>query len=273
MNSNFNRQFIMIDFRLLENKEFLKFLASSEFATYLILRKYIWRGLDPHYMGLNDLYVNEKLLVSSIERGKVAEITGVHVNNISHHLTSLESKGIIKVKRTGRQNIYTLGEWIDIQGDGSYKGVEWFYLEGLFGLLKSDLTQNVRSDTPNMLGQNKQPALGQTKRLASHNNIEDNKEYKTIMNGDKNRSNRSKLLINLPTLSQPKEKTQYIVDFIMSKLNSKHSRKFYEIVAAKVPEDYIRRVLSEIRTDGARSPEKVFTYRMMTFALEQTNHS
>src|SRR5258708_3990103 len=118
MNSNFNRQFIMTGFRLLENREFLKFIGSSEYATYLVLRKFVWRGTEPHFMGLNELYLNDKLLVSSIERDKIEEITGVSTKNISRHLTSLESKGIIQVKRTGRQNIYTLGEWIDVHEDG-----------------------------------------------------------------------------------------------------------------------------------------------------------
>ena len=50
MNSSFNRQFILIDFRLLTNKKFLKFIGSSEFATYLVLRCNVWRSQEPHYM-------------------------------------------------------------------------------------------------------------------------------------------------------------------------------------------------------------------------------
>lgn len=268
MNSNFNRQFIMTDFRLLENRDFLKFLQASEYATYLVLRKYVWRGTDPHYMGLNDLYTRDRLLACSIERDKISEVTGVHLDNISRHLKSLETKGIIKVKRTGRQNIYILGEWVDVNGDSGYKGVEWFYLDGVYGIPKSDLTVSVRSETTKTSGQKRQLASGQTRRSASDNNIEENREeYKTIANGDKSESQKTKQLIKLPRLDQPKEKTQYVVDFIMSKLNSPQSKKFYELVASRVPEDYIQRVLSEIKTDGATSPEKVFTFRMMTYAI------
>jgi hypothetical protein len=45
------------------------------------------------------------------------------------------------------------------------------------------------------------------------------------------------------------------------------SRKFYELVAAKIPEGVIRETLSQIRVDGARDPAKLFTYRMQRYAL------
>ena len=77
MSENFNRQFVMLDFKLRDDKEFLKFIASSEFATYLILRRYVWRGLEPHYMGLNNFYVKEKQLVCSLQRDKIAKFSQV----------------------------------------------------------------------------------------------------------------------------------------------------------------------------------------------------
>jgi hypothetical protein len=40
-------------------------------------------------------------------------------------------------------------------------------------------------------------------------------------------------------------------------------------VAAKIPEQVIREVLSEVRNDGARSPAKLFTYKIQRYALEQ----
>jgi hypothetical protein len=40
-------------------------------------------------------------------------------------------------------------------------------------------------------------------------------------------------------------------------------------VAAKVPESVIRETLAMIQADGARSPAKLFTYRMQRYALEQ----
>jgi DNA-binding transcriptional ArsR family regulator len=257
MNSNFNRQFILIDFRLLENRGFLKFIGSSEFATYLVLRRNIWRGSSSHYMGLNDLYLRDKLLACSLDRAKIAEITHIDPDNISRHLTSLETHRVIQRRRTGRQNIYILGEWVDVQGDGSYK-LEWFYLEGVFGLSKSDLTESIRSDEAKASDQTRPKVSDQTRRSASDNNIKENKKDNTITNGIK----------NLKTLDQPKEKTAYIAKYvILPALGDEKSIRFYALVAAKIPEGVIRETLSQIKVDGARDPAKLFTYRMQRYAL------
>lgn len=86
---------------------------------------------------------------------------------------------------------------------------------------------------------------------------------KTV-NGDE-----KKLLKFLKNLNQPKDKTEYIANYILSELGDDHSLNFYRLVAVKVPENIIRRTLSEIKVDGARSPAKVFTYRMQKYALKQ----
>src|SRR5215217_3960603 len=59
---NFNRQFILLDFRDLDNPEFLGFVRAPEFSTYLLMRRHIWRSPQPHYMGLHELYAHERLL-------------------------------------------------------------------------------------------------------------------------------------------------------------------------------------------------------------------
>ena len=41
------------------------------------------------------------------------------------------------------------------------------------------------------------------------------------------------------------------------------------MVAAKVPEPVIRKALAEIKVDGARYPERVFTFRMQQYAVAQ----
>jgi hypothetical protein len=43
--------------------------------------------------------------------------------------------------------------------------------------------------------------------------------------------------------------------------------QFYALVAAKIPEQAIREALSEVRVDGARSPAKLFTYKIQRYAL------
>lgn len=121
LNSSFNRQFILTDFRLLDNRDFLRFIGSSEYATYLVLRRFVWRSSKPHYMGLHNLYREKRLLASSLERDKISEVTGVEPDNISRHLSALDKRGVIRRIRTGRQNIYVLGEWIDVHANGSFR--------------------------------------------------------------------------------------------------------------------------------------------------------
>jgi hypothetical protein len=68
-------------------------------------------------------------------------------------------------------------------------------------------------------------------------------------------------------LDQPKEKTAYITQYVLDELDDQQSRKFYALVAAKIPETVIREALSTIRVDGAKHPAKLFTYKMQRYAL------
>jgi hypothetical protein len=72
----------------------------------------------------------------------------------------------------------------------------------------------------------------------------------------------------LPDLGEPSEKAEYIAKSVILKaLGDEKSLKFYELVASRIPEQVIREVLSEVRVDGARSPAKLFTYKIQRYAL------
>src|SRR5215475_12852579 len=76
-------------------------------------------------------------------------------------------------------------------------------------------------------------------------------------------------LPKLPDLGDPPEKTEYIARHVILKaLGDEKSAKFYELVAAKIPEQVIRETLAEVKADGARSPAKLFTYKIQRYALE-----
>jgi DNA-binding transcriptional ArsR family regulator len=259
MNKTFYTQFVPIDFKLLDNKKFMDFVGTSAFKTYIVLRRNVWRSNEEHYMGLHKYY-DKRLLTCSLEREKISEITDIAVNNISHHLTDLEKKGIVQRIRTGKQNVYVLGEWIDVLGSG-YREVEWYFMEGVFGISKQDLLLNVRSRVTK--------ALGQTYSSALDNNNKDNREENTVNGVVKGGVDKS-VLRELPDIGDPSEKTAYIArDIILKALGDEKSLKFYELVAAKIPEQVIREVLSEVRVDGARSPAKLFTYKIKQYALEK----
>ena len=258
-NANYNRQFIQIDFELIEDSRFLDFVSASEFGAYLILRRFIWRGGEdkPHFLDLHSLYENDKLLVCSISNEKIASLLKLKdITRVSKQLTKLENYGVIKRIRTGRQNICVLGEWYDYSEakDGS-KRLEWFYLEQKFGISKPDLAQKAKSEL--------HPDTGQTLPKEPSNNIEDNRKDNTVNNGD------VKLIRNMTNLNLPDEQADYIADHIVQELGDKHSLKFYKLVSRKVPEGIIRQALSEIKTDGANDPRRVFTYRMNRYAITQ----
>jgi hypothetical protein len=76
-------------------------------------------------------------------------------------------------------------------------------------------------------------------------------------------------LQQLPDLEEPPEKTEYVAQQILKELGDERSQRFYHLVAAKIPEGVIRETLSEVRVDGARSPAKLFTYKIKQYALER----
>ena len=76
-------------------------------------------------------------------------------------------------------------------------------------------------------------------------------------------------LHTLPDLGEPREKTTYVAGLIQKALGDEESARFYQLVAAKIPEQVIREVLSEVRVDGARHPAKLFTYKIQRYALAQ----
>lgn len=88
-------------------------------------------------------------------------------------------------------------------------------------------------------------------------------ETVNTVNGNKS------LLRSLPDLDQPQEKTSYVAQHILDELGDTQSEDYYNLVAAKVPEDEIRRAIAEIKQDGAKSPPAVFTHRMEKCGLEQ----
>ncbi|MEX0704709.1 MAG: replication protein [Planctomycetales bacterium] len=76
-------------------------------------------------------------------------------------------------------------------------------------------------------------------------------------------------LKELPNIVQEPERRQLLIEDVLAELGDDTSAAFYRLVAAKVPEEVIRRTLAEIRADGARDPRKLFTYRMHQWALKK----
>jgi hypothetical protein len=73
----------------------------------------------------------------------------------------------------------------------------------------------------------------------------------------------------LPNLTQPQDKTEYVAQNLVRHLGDPQSERFYQLVAAKIPEHVIHAALSEIKVDGAREPARLFTHKMKLYVLSQ----
>jgi hypothetical protein len=136
-------------------------------------------------------------------------------------------------------------------------------LEQKFGVSTSDLAHKAKSEL--------HPQPGQTWPKEPNSNIEENREKNTV-NGVVKGGEKS-VLQQLPDMEDPPEKTEYVAQQILKELGDEKSQRFYRLVAAKIPEGVIRETLSEVRADGARSPAKLFTYKIKKYALERARRA
>lgn len=175
----FNNQFIMLDFEDLDNPEFMAFVRSSEFSTYLVMRRYIWRSDKPHRLGLHEYYA-QGLLASAISREKISEaLGGVSPRQVTRDINSLIDRGIVKSVNTGRCNVFILGKWGRDPEENVY--YEYFYADKLGVRLDKnvypDSTSEIETgqECPSSLDINIHP----DRTDLSTNNIETNRENNT----------------------------------------------------------------------------------------------
>ncbi|REJ92512.1 MAG: hypothetical protein DWQ34_12895 [Planctomycetota bacterium] len=76
-------------------------------------------------------------------------------------------------------------------------------------------------------------------------------------------------LRQLPDLGLDAGHVELIAGDIVAQLGDEQSLAFYRLVARTVPEAVIREALSSIKTDGARDPRRLFTYRMQQYAIKK----
>ena len=126
--SNFNRQFIMIDFRDLDNPRFMEFTRSPEFSTYLTMRRHIWRSLTQHSRGIEQLYA-QGYLCCGLSREKIAGCIGKDISKrtVTRDIARLVELEVIQVLGTGYDQVFVLGRWEKKEG----VHVEYYYLDRL----------------------------------------------------------------------------------------------------------------------------------------------
>ncbi len=169
---NFNRQFILLDFADLDNPDFLSFTRAPEFSTYLLMRRHVWRSRQPHYMGLHEYFLKGHL-ACSLDREKIAEWLRLSLVSVSNDITALSRRQVIESLRTGRQNIFVLGRWVE--DEGAY--FEHFFLDRLYVRSKENLISGLLD------GRNKEnftsadnPSDTADVKKSLHSNREENRE-------------------------------------------------------------------------------------------------
>ena len=124
-------------------------------------------------------------------------------------------------------------------------------------------SQDQKDTVPrNTISNQKDTEPGNSKILSQGTTIKNKSEEepKYQYNGKKSK------LREMPNIPIPKEQQEYIASEIHKALKDDKSKRYYSLVAAKVPEGVIRQALSEIKVDGANHPGKVFTHRMESYA-------
>ena len=74
-------------------------------------------------------------------------------------------------------------------------------------------------------------------------------------------------------IDQPQARADYVAEYILEQLGDEHSEAFYRLVATKIPESVIRTAIAEVKTDDAREPAKLFTYKMKSYVLRRLKTS
>lgn len=231
VSARFNSQWVMIDFELLDNPEFMRFVGTTAFGVYLILRRYVWRSQDrEHAAGLHLMFARG-LLACSVSVAIIAQRIGVSERSIKEATTRLEDMGVVQSKMTGREKVYILGEWVDIseKKDGAVRK-EWFYLERVFPtrgaeIFPSEVQKSVSGE------ENCTPEV----RPTSPTNREENKEGVNAVEKER----------------KDPEHVRYVVDEILKVCGDENSRTYYTRLASRLPDHLIFRSLAEIRQDSA----------------------
>ena len=174
--------------------------------------------------------------------GKVLDRgTGLSKPTVSAAVKGLVEKGIIEVERNRSKE----------KGDEptTYR----LRFEVQYPVLKNQTRGGKKNGQGGVKKSNTQPTVLQTTVNNTVNGV--------VKGGEKS------TLQKLPDLEEPSEKTEYIAEQILNELGDKQSKRFYHLVAAKIPEGVIRETLSEVRVDGARDPARLFTYKIQRYAL------
>jgi hypothetical protein len=172
----------------------------------------------------------------------LAEKLDASIRSVKEATTRLEHLGIVMSRVTGREKIYTLGEWVDIseQKDGSVRK-EWFYLERAFAARSAEIctseVQRVRG------AENRTTAVQE----AAPTNREENTEGVNALGIER----------------KDPDHVRYVAEEILKVCGDEKSRAYYARLAARLPDHLIFRVLSEIRQDpGIRNRGAVLVAKL-----------
>ena len=182
----------------------------------------------------------------------IARDLNCSVRQAQRFLGELKEAGLISWKQHGlnRPNTYYL---LPIREEKTFEN--------------KDTTNMSRPDTTYLSGQD---TTNMSYYLETYNY---NNNVKNVSKKKKKSEEKQTGLVELPNLDHPPDKIQDLADEILAEFGDDHSRSFYELVAAKVPERYIRKKMSELRQGSVRNKARVFTHCMTEYAREQLSNT
>jgi hypothetical protein len=135
-------QFIPIYFSAVDSSpEWVEFMASTEFAVWAVLCRYIWRSPEGSSLGLHNIY-NEGFLCACVTQEKIMSHFGEYRkrSSIIDDLRKLEARKVIERWKNSKPTVYVLGRWSYARLDGRLKKIyqEVLYAEEYLAMPQQD---------------------------------------------------------------------------------------------------------------------------------------
>src|SRR5918999_1751521 len=197
----------------------------------------------------------------------LANDLGCSIRQARRFLVELKGQRFITWKQTGlnKPNVYYLLPLPEVKKNHVASEEAMKNMDGT-NLSHPERTDLAEPDKTHMSGQDgTRMSAYKYSSTYNHNNVNVDKEGKGRGGTEEPKTE----LHRLPNLGEPPEKTDYIASEILTALGDETSKAFYRLVAAKIPESFIRQKLSELKQGNARSPAKVFVSIVKNYAAER----
>ena len=160
---------IITHFDLIDNDEFIAFLNSGIYGTYIYLRRHIIRGpmYDPHKSYVYDKYHSKGYLATTLGYRSLGKKFNTDRKVMKAHTTRLKELGVIKTKLIqppglSQQTMFILGKWYENYNplNNESRPDEMLFIDQVFGRAGQALKLGRGSTDPRGVGLPTTPPIG-----------------------------------------------------------------------------------------------------------------